>query len=201
MPERSAERPDHFEYPWVSFETETFRFYRKSVGYYKSLLEADVGAIEADEDLRAVLGEREIQTFGVYRELQKMGRVENWMEGIIERGGGDPWGYEIPISHGAIRLLKSTGSLYVERLQQKRNVLAQRELVSRHALGAVDQKISFLEERLTMGVFGEATLVTLLGALPQEATECVLESSPSVQPAPVTEEPRPKIVGECPKVS
>jgi len=155
--EERAEPPDHHEYHWVSFNRDTFEFYLAAVKFYDSLLTADMEAIEQDADLKLILGERQRSTFEIDRETRRAQRVRTWMEGQISKGGADASDYDVNISHGWVRFIKSVCGLYLAHLRQRRNVLASRANVSKHALHAVDQRIGHFEEKTGLGVFRQAS--------------------------------------------
>ena len=66
------------------------------------------------------------------------------------------------MSHGDIRFLKSVALLYLQHLRNRRNLLASKPKISAHALKAVDQRISYFEEKTKIGVFNIATPRPLL---------------------------------------
>jgi len=157
-----GEPPDDRVYEWVFFDRDTFHFYASAVKFYHSLLKKDLEAILADSDLKSILGEDQLQDLEINRELRKVQRVLDWVSDTIAKGGKDAIDYDISIAHGVVRFLKSVAILYLGHLKQRRNLLASRSNISRHALESVDRQISRLEEKTQIGIFGSATPMPLL---------------------------------------
>ena len=100
---------DSHIYNWVSFNNDTLHFYLEAIKFYEELLKEDVQAIESDKDLAMLLGERERGEFEIQRELARVQRVRTHIEKKIEADGINAWDYDISMSHGWIRILKSVG--------------------------------------------------------------------------------------------
>ncbi|HVN87404.1 MAG TPA: TIGR02391 family protein [Candidatus Binatia bacterium] len=165
------EPPDHQLYPLLFLGRKFFHFLLESVKFYESLLAEDVQAIDADPDLGLILGPEQRRTFEIHQELERVHRAREWMEGEIERRGATAFDYHASFSHGFIRFFKACGLLYLSRLSQRRNLLASRPRLSRHALGAVDQRISQLREQFASEPFATATPVPLLASEAPEIEE------------------------------
>lgn len=155
--EPTQEPDDRHEYRWLTLNRDTFEFFIASVKYYVSLLEADLAAVQADEDLSQVLDERTLATYPVAHELDHL----KWLLGKLDRdreqGGADAIDYSICITHGDVRLIKSTAQLYLEHLHARRDRIAARPNVSNSVLEAVDQRLAGLAEKTSLGVFRDAT--------------------------------------------
>jgi hypothetical protein len=169
---------DYHMYNWLSFNNDTLHFYLEAIKFYEGLLKDDVQAIESDKDLAFLLGEREKKEFEIQKELIRVQRARVSIEKKMEESGADAWDYDINMSHGSIRFLKSVGLLYLQHLRNRRNILASKPRISTHALKTVDQKISYFEEKTKMGVFANATLLTLLVSEPEAV---FLEESASAE--------------------
>jgi hypothetical protein len=157
-----GEPPDDRVYEWVSFNRDTFHFYIDAVKFYHSLLKKDRKAMLSDPDLKSILGDNQLEDLEINRELLRAQRVLDWMNDKIAKGGKDAIDYDISIAHGVVRFLKSVAILYLGHLKQRRNVLASRPNISRHALESVDRQISGLEEKIQLGIFSNATPMPLL---------------------------------------
>ncbi len=180
---------DYHMYSWLSFNNDTLHFYLEAIRFYEGLLKDDIQAIESDKDLAFLLGEREKKEFEIQKEFVRVQRARVSIEKKMEESGVDAWEYDINMSHGSIRFLKSVGLLYLQHLRNRRNILASKPRISTHALKAVDQKISYFEEKTKMGVFANATLLPLLVSEPV-SIEVSIEQSAStkietVRPRPI----------------
>jgi hypothetical protein len=163
---------DRHVYPLVNFYRDTLEFYLAAVNFYESLLNDDLRIIETDEDLKTILGKRELESFPINEELNRTHRILEWLKEEINKGGEKAWFYTISLSHGMVRFIKSVGKLYIEHLILRRNALASRPKISKAVLEALDQKISALEENVQTGVFLNATPYPLLvEQLPEIETE------------------------------
>ena len=175
------EPPDHYVYPWVSFNRDTFEFYLAAVRFYESLLETDLKAVQEDEDLRTILSDQALESYPIDKELKRVKRVREWFEKHIERGGKDAWDYDVEISHELVRFIKSVSALYLEHLCRKRQVIASRPATSKSLLEAVDQQVARLEEKTQLGVFRTATPYPLvIDQLPQSADRAASTASSEI---------------------
>lgn len=159
---RKPEPDDHYTYQWVSFYKDTIRFFLRAVKFYVSLLDNDIKEIENDSDLKELIDENQKKSFQVYREHSQAKSVEEWLDHIIKGAGPDAFDYDISISHGTVRFIKTACILYLKQLKIKRNKLSAKQNISRYALEAVDNRISSLEEKINMGVFENASLMPFL---------------------------------------
>jgi hypothetical protein len=91
-----------------------------------------------------------------------------------------------------VRFIKAAGLLYVKQLQNRRNTLASRPNISRHALAAVDNRIASLRENVTSGVFQEATPMPLL--VSDVAPESVTAGPPLTESLATAATPRPLVL-------
>lgn len=189
-----TEPDDGQMYTWVMFYADTFMFHLASVKFYEQLLTDDLNALKADVDIRQILDDKMLKSLPIGVEIRRVTRIKEWMEEKISKGGADAWDYEVSISHGTVRFLKSTMQLYLKQLKHRRNVVAERPNISRHALDALDRRISELEEKTQVGVFAEATPEPLL--VDEVSPPQTIEPSPPPQ-AGLTgvSRPRPIILG------
>lgn len=157
-----AEPPDSSVYPELMFRADTFRFYLKSVKFYEQLLNNDMEALKADPDIGFILDEETMKTLPLDMEKQRVNRVRGTMERQIEQEGQNAWDYTMRMEHGMVRFLKSTAQLYLSQLKQSRDSIASKPNISRYGLETLDTRISQLEEKTTLGVFAQATLMPLL---------------------------------------
>jgi uncharacterized protein (TIGR02391 family) len=156
------EPPDHHTYDWVMFYKETFQFFLRSVQFYVSLLENDIKEIEDDTDLKELIDEKDKKSFQIYREHYRAKRVEEWLKHHIDKGGTDAFDYDVSISHGTVRFIKTSAILYLKHLKDKRNRLSGKPNISRYVIETVDNQISSLEEKINIGVFENASLIPFL---------------------------------------
>jgi uncharacterized protein (TIGR02391 family) len=182
---------DYHMYNWLSFNNDTIHFYLESIKFYEGLLKEDVAAIENDKDLALLLEERDKNNLEIQKELQRTTRTKEGLEKIIEERGPDAWDYDFALSHGSVRFLKSVGLLYLQHLKNRRNILASKARISTYALKAVDQKISYFEEKTKLGVFQNATPQALFVNAP-EPKESSVEKSTSADLE--TKRPRPILI-------
>jgi len=159
----------------ITLWTGSLRFYLAAIEFYGNLLNSDVEAIDADPDLHAILGEENRRDFEIHHELERVEHAREWIDEKLKSGKSHHF---IHIAHGSVRFIKATGSLYLKHLQNRRNALANRPNISKHALQAVDTRIASLQETVTMGVFQDATPMPLL-------VNEVLDELPSVAPSSV----------------
>ena len=73
----NPELSDHQVYDWLNFEHDTFWFYFKAVKVYASLLERDMKMVTEDEDLRALLGDRRLDSFPIARVNSHVKKMRN----------------------------------------------------------------------------------------------------------------------------
>jgi len=109
-----------------------------------------------------ILDDESLKSLPLYKEIRRVTRIREGMEEKISNAGTNAWDYEVRISHGTVRFLKSTMQLYLKQLKQRRNEMAERPNISRHALDTLDTRISGLEEKTQLGIFAEATPEFLL---------------------------------------
>lgn len=191
----AVEQPDYHIYDWISFDRDTFQFYLAAVRFYETLLEADVKAMEEDEDLRVILGSEALDSYPIAKELQRVRRVHQWFDKEIAKAGADPLDYNVSVSHEWVRFVKSVSILYLEHLRRRRHVIASRPFISKAMLEAVDQQLAHFDEKTQIGVFRAATPYPItVGQLPEiaaEPTPSVSQDAVSLGSAP----PRPVVLG------
>ncbi len=181
------EPDDNHTYNFVYLSGDTFRFYLEAVKYYESLLNADIEAIESDPDLERILPSRLRDTFEIGNEVKRISWTCEWMGKVVAEFGEEAYDYDQSISHGQVRLLKSVSGLYLQHLRNRRDVMAPRHTVSRHALQAVDQRLSKLTETTALGIFSDATPMPLLiDAVPEETTSVEHQAQDAVAGGDVT---------------
>lgn len=165
------EPPDYFDHGIVSFNRDTFEFFFAAVRFYETVLSKGLNAIKNDEDLKTILGDDALATFPIAKELERTRRAGEWFSNQISIGGGIEIDVGVGVSHGLVRYIKSVAILYLEHLQGRRNALASRRDFPKGLLQAVDQQMSKYEEKLSMGIFREATPAHLILADVPEARE------------------------------
>jgi len=193
--QNNQEPPDQHSYSWISLYEDTFKFFRRALHFYVTLLESEDSSVQEDEDLSWLLSQREPRKSQLKRELDRARRVEAWAESKIAEGGEDAIDYDFhSISHELIRFLKTAGVLYLQHLKKKRNALSVKPNISKYVLESVDSQISALEEKINIGVFANATtfptLVQELVDFP-EAAKCEPEDLELITRA---KRPRPVII-------
>jgi len=146
-----SEPNDYHRYNWLSFNNDTIHFYLESTKFYEELLKEDIAAIEGDKDLAFLLEERDKNNLEIHQELGRASRVREWIEQKIAERGPQAWDYDLDVSHGTVRFLKSVAMLYLQHLKNRRNILASKPRISIHALKAVDQKITTFKEKPNWG--------------------------------------------------
>jgi len=182
----TIEKPDHYRYQWMMFYADTLRFYLAALRHYQARLEAELARIGHDPLISEILGPEALDTFPVAKESQRFGRMVERLQAIIDQEP-DAWDYDINVTHGDIRILKSVGLLYLAHLRQRRNEIANDTSLSTIALQAIDTRLSQFEEKLHIGAFKEASPYPLLIDPP---TPPASEPSP---PASKTASPPPRI--------
>lgn len=169
--------PDHHSYYGIMFYPDTIRFFVEATKHYQQLLKADLDAISSDKDLNAILTEDEIKGFPIYQEMLKVQRLIDMWDRILKEAGSDPDSIDINLTHGLVRYTKSIGLLYLHHLQNRRNHLASKDIISKNAISAVDTKLAKLHEKFSGGVFQNASPVMLLSVPDIKGTE--IPSPPS----------------------
>ena len=151
-----SEVPDHHVYRDVTFYPHTVRFFVAALKHYAGRLKADLDALEDEPELRDVLlqqsrsGESKIE-----RERGLISRfIQMFEQHLTERP--DAPDYEITISRGNARLLKSICELYIEHLRQQRDLIANRPTTSLVTLQQIDTRVTELSEKLHGGIFKSA---------------------------------------------
>lgn len=186
-----SEPNDYHTYNLLSFNSDTIHFYLESVKFYEGLLEEDVAAIKSDKDLAFLLVAQDEKNIEVLKELARVTKLKEWIREKIKGKGYEAWDYDLTMSHGTVRFLKSVGLLYLQHLKNRRNILSSKPRISIHALKAVDQKISYYEEKTKLGVFQNATPQILLVSEPK-SEDITVEN---ITPVDIeTKRPRPVLI-------
>lgn len=158
----SKEPADHFDHGYVSFYRDTLEFYVAAVKFYESILNHSLNDLESDEDLRIILGEGALSTFPVSKEVERTRRAREWLEENLSRDNGRQPDFDLYLSHGVVRYLKTVAMIYLEHLRRRRDRLANKDGIHASIVQAVDQQMSRLEEKANIGVFREATPYPLI---------------------------------------
>lgn len=167
----------------------TLIFYMRALNFYEHNVQADIKAIDEDEDLKAILGEEERKNFKIYRELDRIEWTRSYIKNKLDSGKDHHF---CDISHGSIRFLKSIGTLYINHIQNRRNRLASRRNISKYVMEAVDKKISELREMTVQGVFREAINIPLL--VDEFQVEQSTTNEPTVEKLTEVVAPRPIVI-------
>ncbi len=188
MAEQVREPPDSTGYS-VAMRVETLRFFLKAIRFYLAILQRDVSAVEENESLKEILSFRvtDPENSPLRREAARAKRAEDWIAELIGPDQTEPTDQKwFNISHGVVRYLKSVGTLYIEHLRRNRDEFARGEDVVQVALQQVDETLTALEEKLSMGVFGSATEIPLIlaDALRAHARAVRVRASDLLDPAP-----------------
>lgn len=162
MKDRSSENPDHFHYHAIMFPDVAIEYYRAALEFYKSLLDADLKAIQDDRELKIILSANENESLKVSTESEVVARLIDWMSPRDDEQRRKFGSIPLSVSHGTLRYLKSAGLIYLKKLRQSRDQLASRPNVLRSTLEAVDQNIALWEENLSKGVFNKVSPRALL---------------------------------------
>lgn len=183
MTER-AEKPDHYIYPWLNFFPETLKFYLAAVRHYQLRLDDEIVKITSDELFKELFDESVLETFAIAKEAKRFKRIGDRIQEILDKNP-DAWDYDLNITHGDVRVLKSVGLLYLNSLRARRDQIAVQNRFSRAALEALDTKLAEYQEKLTQGVFAEASPIDLLVDIPdEESAQVPDEPEAPLRPAP-----------------
>jgi hypothetical protein len=192
-PDPKPEPPDHHVYNSVSFDPDTIEFYLTAFQFYESLLDGDLKAAREDPDLRAILGDKVLESYPIAKELKRVQRFRLWLEEQLKKAD-DVWGIEREISHGIVRFVKSVASLYLEHLHRRRDLISSRPMISKSLLEAVDQQIARFDEKTRIGIFRDATKYPLaLNQLPPLDRNKPADSTATSELRP-TAAPRPVVL-------
>lgn len=193
----AGEKSDSHLYEYVTFTTQTVRFFRSCIAFVEVLVAADLAAVDFDPALKGLLDEEDRKGLPIERLRRDLTRCGEWLDKTLGEKA-DPVGeYEVNLTHGRVRLLKASVKLYLNHLRAKRNQVASRPNLSRHVLEAIDRKITEKEELLERGVFANASPVPLLAD--DALTESVSSESTPAPPDAVenlssTRRPRPVVL-------
>ena len=197
---------DHL-YNMVTFRGNTLAFFVKSIEFYRTILSRDLDAVRGDPDLAGLFPESEESSNRARYEVEKADRMIEWLNRIVSERGQSVFGCELNVSHGAVRYMKTTALLYLQKLRQRREIVASSPNVSRFILSEIDQKIARYEEITEMGVFaGASSLDLLVDAAPglELAQRVAIDAAPLqnfVKPVPIVHDSieifDPQLKGRC----
>lgn len=162
-----SEPPDHHRYE-ILVHNDTMTFYIHAIRFYESLLKRDIEALNNDPDLKAILNPED-ERFAIHDEADNARGIREWLE--REAGSAAPVHF-LRLVHRAVRFIKSVCLLYLKHIEERRNALASKSLVSRHVLATVDRKISALREKVNSGVFKDASTIEVLAEQPVSLPPC-----------------------------
>jgi len=152
----AVEPPDHHQYHWVMFYADTFRFFRAAVAFYSTLLDRDIELIDSDPELSAILTKDVLASYPIARERDRVERMMGWFDEYIEKSP-TAYDYDVRLSHGWARLIKSACMLYMQHIRNRRNALAVQSGVSKSLVDAIDQQLAAMDEKLSAGIFEHAS--------------------------------------------
>lgn len=162
MNKSSQEHHDYYTYHSVHFHRDTLEFFYKAATFYYSIIDDNFKMISKNDFFNALFSQDELISFPINIELQKVSNVCEWLKNIINSKNEDQWYFDIDISHGTVRFLKSISIIFIEHLRQNRNKIALNPNISKFVIEAIDQKLSHLEEKIHSGVFRNASPYPLL---------------------------------------
>lgn len=175
-----GEKPDHYRYQWMTFYADTLKFYLAALRHYQTRLQEELSRIGEDPLLSEILGPEAIDTFPIAKESKRFKGMVERVEVILQKEP-EAWDYELNITHGDVRILKSVGLLYLAHLRQRRNEVATGSSLSTLAIQAIDTRLSTFEEKLYQGAFKDATPYPLLIDPPRPPAP---QAPPTPPPAP-----------------
>ena len=157
----TTDKPDHYRYQWMMFYADTLRFYLAALRHYQTRLQEELSRIGQDPFFSEILGPEALETFPISKEADRFKVIVERVQEIIDKQP-DAWDYELNITHGELRILKSVGLLYLAHLRQRRNQVAADTSLSTIAIQAIDTRLSQFEEKLHQGAFKDASPYPLL---------------------------------------
>lgn len=155
-PAAPREPPDHHEYRWVMFDRDTVTSFVAALRFYETRLEEDIGRVQNDPDLAALLDQETIDSYPIGRVRNRIRGIREWFERLLTGQGALPV-VNITLNHELVRLLKSVELLYLEHLRRKRDVIASSPTTSKALLEALDQQLAKFQEKTGLGIFKLAT--------------------------------------------
>ena len=157
-----TEPNDRHIYNWVLLYRESVLFFIKALKFYESIIDKELSDVDEDEHLKELLTDDVKREFRLEKGVNQAQRTREWLEREIAKGEESDFHYDINMSHGSVRYIKSVCTLYIKFLYTRRNLFSERPNVSANTLEAVDTQITRLEEILNSGVFASASPVPLL---------------------------------------
>lgn len=157
----SKENVDNHVYRWLMFYPDTLKFFLAALRYYHSRLEEEIRQLQSDALYKELFDEKTLESSEISIEAKKFSRVIKRFEKVINENP-NATDYDLEMTHGDIRILKSVGSLYINNLEKRRAELTNNSKLSTVAIQTIDTKLSQLREKVTQGVFETATPWPLL---------------------------------------
>lgn len=156
--EATREPDDNHMYYRILFYRETIDFFRASLSFYSNFLEEELKIIQ--NSAFSFLVSEENQGSLLAHERYKVSRLIEYLNSIIKED--DVLGYDLSFSHGTIRFIKGISLLYINHLKNQRNSISKTRNLSLGVLMPIDKYIAKCEERVSTGVFKNATPLALL---------------------------------------
>lgn len=154
----TREPDDNHMYFRIMFYRETIDFFRASLSFYSNFLEEELKIIQ--NSAFSFLVSEENQGSLLAHERYKVSRLIEYLNSIIKEE--DVLGYDLSFAHGTIRFLKGVSILYINHLKNQRNAISKTRNLSLGVLMPIDNYIAKCEERVSTGVFKNATPLALL---------------------------------------
>lgn len=188
-----SEPHDNHLYRWVTFYGDTFRFFHAALTYYNDVLNEDAKRIEANPILKSLVSARDERVNGFERE---QGRVREIRAGIDKLIKENPEGfdYEMSLSHGSIRRIKSACLLFLERARHQRNEFAASPMATKGAVELLDSQLAKMEEKSRLGILEHATPYPVLA----EQIELPATAPSQIERGATTPPSRPVVLDTIP---
>jgi hypothetical protein len=138
------------------FDRDTVTSFVAALRFYETRLEEDIGRVQNDPDLAALLDQETIDSYPIGRVRNRIRGIREWFERLLTGQGALPV-VNITLNHELVRLLKSVELLYLEHLRRKRDVIASSPTTSKALLEALDQQLAKFQEKTGLGIFKLAT--------------------------------------------
>lgn len=177
----SSEKSDYFVYEGVTLPPDSMRFFITSGKYYLSRLGRELEIIKTDDLFSELFDDAEIESLGLSKEIERITDIVEVLQKKLDEQI-KPWGYELNIAHGEVRILKALGLQYINQLRQRRNSVPQISgAYSILGLQALDAKMSRMNEIISIGVFQNASPWPLLIGDLEDAIHVVEDSQAEVE--------------------
>ena len=174
--------PDHHVHRIWWLNKESLLHYKEAALHYKKLLDRAWEKVQARQDLLAILDERERNSLPIGIERDQVDYLINHLDKLIS--DADQFGdtHFAEVSHGWVRLVKSLCHLYEEHLRREIDRLEKVREMPAVVLSSLRTRLAQLSEKTSMGVFANATPMSLL------IEDWITVENPPEVPAPVKEE-------------